>query len=170
VLRNGGNRLAAPAAGALLAKSAGLPTSRRERERARLRSGYPQGGRHELLSVRLAQNAPGVLEQAHDSDLVLHLVASHHGHCRPFAPVVVDPEPREVDVTVAGATARAGTDTGLERLDSGVAERFWRLVRRYGWWGLAYLEALFILADHRQSEAEEQAGPDAAERVQGAAV
>lgn len=159
----GGNRLAAQAAGVLLAKSAGLPTSRRERERARLRSGYPEGGRHELLSVRLAESAPGVLDQAHDRDLVLHLVTSHHGHCRPFAPVVADPEPTAVEVAVAGATARAGTDTGLERLDSGVAERFWRLVRRYGWWGLAYLEALFILADHRQSEAEEQAGSDAAE-------
>ncbi len=113
------------------------------------------GCRHELLSVRMIENS-GLLESAHDEDLVLHLVASHHGHCRPFAPVVDNGNPVEVEETILGRRMSACTDTKLERLDSGVPERFWRLVRRYGWWGLAYLEALMRLADHRRSAEEQQ--------------
>jgi CRISPR-associated endonuclease/helicase Cas3 len=145
----------------LLAKSGEMPQGRAVHRRALNDSGYPQGGRHELLSVRLAESAPALLPDDSDlRDLVLHLIASHHGHCRPFAPVAFDEKP----MPVAWAPARLGkfidlrfgssSDHGLERLDSGVAERFWRLTRRYGWWGLAWLEAILRLADHRRSEAE----------------
>lgn len=140
--------------GAMLAKSGGASSPAAIR-RARERAGYPEGGRHELLSVRLVESNPEMLTQAHDPELVLHLIASHHGRCRPFAPVVMDPEPRSVDLEIDGRRLSASTDTELERLDSGQAERFWTLVRRYGWWGLAYLEAIHVLADHRRSEAEQ---------------
>jgi CRISPR-associated endonuclease/helicase Cas3 len=144
------------ARGPLLAKSPEMAQSRTESRRARERAGYPKGGRHELLSVRLLESVPDALPQDPVlRDLLLHLVESHHGHCRPFAPVVEDREPTPVGVELAGRSYSASSATGLERLDSGPAERYWRLTRRYGWWGLAWLEALLRLADHRRSEWEE---------------
>lgn len=151
----GGNRLAA-LRGGLVAKSPRLPLGPAAQRIARERSGYPAGARHELLSVRLLESGPGLLDRAHDTDLVLHLVASHHGRCRPFAPVVADPEAMEVTLELEGHALRATSATCLERLDSGVPERFWRLVRRYGWWGLSYLEAILRLSDHRVSEKPEE--------------
>ena len=118
--------------------------------------GYPRGGRHELLSVRLAESAQTLLPQNRElRDLVLHMIASHHGHCRPFAPVVRDAMCVNSRYGWDGEWTHWSGPTNLERLDSGVAERYWRLVRRYGWWGLAWLEALLRLADWRRSELEE---------------
>ncbi|BCX02193.1 MAG: hypothetical protein KatS3mg053_0131 [Candidatus Roseilinea sp.] len=134
----------------LIAKSEARSEARKWEAKAE--SGYPDGARHELLSVSLIQNNEHLKAQAHDWDLVLHLIASHHGRCRPFAPVVDDPKPETVEVELYDHKLTGNTCTGLERLDSGVAERFWKLTRRYGWWGLAYLEAIFRLADHRQSQ------------------
>jgi len=148
---HGGNRRKAEAASDLLAKSVGLPGSARDYRATRQKSGYPEGGRHELLSVRLMES-DGTLRADHDRcDLALHLIASHHGKCRPFAPVVDDPDPEYVVFRHNGRDLCASTATGLERLDSGVAERFWTLTRRYGWWGLAYLEAILRLADWKAS-------------------
>lgn len=141
--------------GPLLAKSGNLPQGKVDFTAALSASGYPHGGRHELLSVRLVESTPELIDGAHDRELVLHLIASHHGWCRPFAPVVDDAKPAAVSLELNGITLRWEGSTGLERLDSGVAERFWRLIRRYGWWGLAGLESLLMLSDHRCSENEE---------------
>ena len=143
-------------AGETLAKSAQMPKTPTARRRAREAAGYPEVGRHELLSVRLAESAPALLPIDDDlRDLVLHLVASHHGHCRPFAPVVPDDETPAVEFELCGHRTHWFGPTHLERLDSGIADRYWWLTRRYGWWGLAWLESLLRLADWRRSEWEE---------------
>ena len=105
-----------------------------------------------MLSLDLLESCKTLWSTVHDADLVRHLITSHHGHGRPFAPVVEDPSAVEVFLQWQGAPLRAHSATKRHRLDSGVAERFWRLVRRYGWWGVAYLEACLRLADHRASE------------------
>ena len=148
--------------GRLWAKSAGMPKTRAARRRARSTAGYPPGRPHPLLSVRLAEQAHSLLPKRDDlRDLVLHLVASHHGECRPFAPIITDDQEVPVEFDFQGNLMRWTGPTGLERLDSGVADRYWRLTRRYGWWGLAWLEALLRLADWRQSEWEETHQADA---------
>ncbi len=159
-LLHGGNAYRTAVAPEPLAKSA-LPSSdRRARVRAQERSGYPSGCRHELMSAALLLRSPGVLgvDGEVDMDLVLHLVASHHGWCRPLAPVAVDADPIGVEFSAGGVVLRARSDHGLERLDSGVSDRFFLLVRRYGWFGLAWIEAILRLADHRRSEWEQSNG------------
>jgi len=71
-------------------------------------------------------------------DIVLHLIAVHHGRGRPHFPAgeAFDPEPRGRD---AAAVAAA------------VPRRFARLQRTYGRWGLAYLESLLRAADYAAS-------------------
>lgn len=142
----------------LLAKSDGVPQSPIQRKAARERSGLPAGFRHEMLSVQLAELSPQLPDDAAQRDLILHLIAAHHGHARPFAPVVIDDELPPVEVE--GLTLTHEQREQLippHRLDSGIAERFWLLTRRFGWWGLAYLEAVLRLAD-QQASASEDAG------------
>lgn len=137
--------------GLLLAKS-GMPQN--IWDEVRTRSGYPKGYRHECESVALAQSNPDVLAQARDLELVLYLISTHHGLCRPFAPAIPDPEPVKIQLQHGDYAMQAWSDHGLQRIDSAAPERFWMLLRKYGWWGLAYLEAILRLADWRQSQDE----------------
>lgn len=121
---------------------------------ARQRAGYPAGYRHELLSLALIRESE-YLRAASDPDLVLHLIASHHGWCRPFPPFVDDPADEPVHLEHGGQLLLARTRHHLAAGDSGIADRYWRCVDRYGWWGVAWLEAVLRLADHRASEFEE---------------
>lgn len=146
-----------PGADLFLAKSARLPQSRKEAEAQRKAAGYPAGGRHELLSARLSESSPALWQDVEEQDLALHLIASHHGHCRPFAPVIEDLAGSSLTVTCPSGEHSLihPAVTGLERLDSGISERFWRLQARFGPWGLAWLEALFRLADQQVSASEQ---------------
>jgi CRISPR-associated endonuclease/helicase Cas3 len=130
-----GDPLAAQFAPRMLAK--GISNKRR-----RFESELPDGFRHELVSLLLAEQDSGVRADT----LALHLISSHHGRCRPFAPVVLDAGP-SVSFDGWTITSQQRVDEAAHRLDSGVAERFWRLTKTYGWWGLAYLESLVRLAD-----------------------
>lgn len=103
----------------LIAKSRRSAQNSLAIEQARILAGYPKGGRHELMSVALL--ADRVREFAGlDFDLLLHLIASHHGRCRPFAPAVPDAEP----VTVKFGDWSASSAHGLESAGSGVCERW----------------------------------------------
>lgn len=120
-------------------------------EARRVASGWPRGGRHELLSLRLAERC---LEEAHpglDPDLVLHLVASHHGWGRPsFRPVVDPAPPPEVRWTAGGIEAACCADLSVVETDQ--PGRFRRLCDRHGLWGVALLEAVVRQSDHALSQ------------------
>ena len=110
--------------------------------------------RHEIMSVAMAQSNPGVLAGAHDPDLVLHLVGTHHGQARPLPPIPADDCPETLKFDHEGIPMEASTDLVDGPLALEMADRFWRLVERYGYHGLAWLEAILRLADHQQSAEE----------------
>lgn len=115
-------------------------------------AGLPEGFRHELLSLMFAEKSPEASGEMRD--LILHLVATHHGHCRPFAPVVLDIGAECVSYRETSICKSERIKNAPHCLDSGVSDRFWRLIAKYGWWGLPYLEALLRLADWKASEDE----------------
>lgn len=97
--------------------------------------------RHELGSLHDGDFS-GLAPEARD--LALHAVAAHHGRARPHfpPPECFDPE---LGDDVAQALARE------------VPLRFDRLQRRYGRWGLAWLESILRAADVLGSEDDEVA-------------
>lgn len=147
---------------------------------ARTRSGGWPPVRHEFTSVALVRSNPAILEESHDPDLVLHLVGTHHGFGRPLPQIRDDDQPMQLEaagqlqggsfrlravkspnqtggdgeaVLMSTSTDLAGTHLALD-----MADRFWRLQERYGHHGLAWLEAIFRLADHQQSAEEARHG------------
>jgi CRISPR-associated endonuclease/helicase Cas3 len=142
---------------ALLAKSDGLPQTPLQRKEARERAGLPEGFRHEMLSVQIVEHGKLIADKNPYRSLILHLVAAHHGYGRPFPPIVMDRESLEVSVNGVTLPGSVRLEVPPHRIDSGIAERFWNLTREYGWWGLAYLEAILRLAD-QQASADEDAG------------
>ena len=138
------------AVGPPLAKSAKGPRTKAERDEARTVHRYPKGARHELLSAALLAN--------HADDLLLHLIATHHGSARPFADPVDendDAKPFRVDLFNLELQVPSSRQN-IAGWNAELPERFWRVVRQHGWWGSAFREAVFRLADHAQSRAEQE--------------
>ena len=115
---------------------------------------YPAGMRHEVASVAMVESNPDVLNGAHDRELVIHLIGTHHGWGRPLPPIIEDPEPQLLSYTFGGHTMKGNSDFVESNLALEMTDRFWRLIERYGHHGLAWLEAILRLADHQQSAEE----------------
>lgn len=109
--------------------------------------------RHEAYSVALLKAYPELLKNASDPELAMYLVGAHHGRGRAQMPFVQD-DGTSFTVSVSGQFLHFEGVPELGRLGSGWPHLFWTLNRRYGPWGLAYLEALLRLADCLQSVAE----------------
>ncbi len=84
------------------------------------------GYRHELGSVASMPSA---------TPLTLHLIAAHHGWARPVFP---DKAAAKLLPTLGGDCRQAAQQSAL---------RYAALQQQYGWWGLAYLEAIVKCAD-----------------------
>ncbi|MGA4645053.1 type I-G CRISPR-associated helicase/endonuclease Cas3g [Limisphaera sp. 4302-co] len=95
------------------------------------------GYRHELGSLLDAMNDEELTEVP-DRDLILHLIAAHHGWARPHF------EARAFD------SSRPTADN--ERAFAEVGRRFGQLQQKYGRWGLAWLESLVRCADITASQ------------------
>ena len=99
--------------------------------------------RHELGSMVDAVASPEFADKFnalddHQRELVLHLIATHHGRGRPHFPA---PEAFDNDRPDALVAAVVGE----------VPRRFAKQQREYGRWGLAYLESLLRAADALES-------------------
>ena len=107
-------------------REGGVPLAKSTRYRSpQILGGY----RHELGSVIDLGSEPGPLTR--------HLIAAHHGFGRPEFP--------------DRAADREHLVKSIEERRAQL-HRFIALQRQYGWWGLAYLEALLKAADARASQ------------------
>ncbi len=104
----------------------------------RLLDGY----RHELGSLLRVQSDERILKLSEEHrDLVLHLIAAHHGFARPV-------------IGTGGCEDRPPSI--LEERAAEIALRFARLQDRWGPWGLAWWEALLRAADQQASRDNDQ--------------
>jgi CRISPR-associated endonuclease/helicase Cas3 len=102
------------------------------------RNNYLDGYRHEFGSIPFVCNDLDFENLSTDlKDLVLHLVAAHHGFARP---------------TIRIDGCEDAPPSVLTNRARDVALRFARLQKQWGPWGLAWLESILRAADHRASE------------------
>ena len=116
--------------------------------------GYPKGMRHEAASIAMMQSSTEIEKQANDIDLVKHLIASHHGHGRPWIFIPEDNSPQTMAYEWQGIRLEADSDIQKTEIAVEQAERFGKLSKKYGIYGLVWMEAIFRLADHKRSYLE----------------
>ncbi|WP_116808705.1 type I-G CRISPR-associated helicase/endonuclease Cas3g [Steroidobacter cummioxidans] len=109
--------------------------------------------RHEAYSAALLRLYPELMKEVADPDLVVYLGGTHHGRGRALMPDRND-EGTAFTIELAGQTYSFEGAPGLGSLGSGWAALFWRMNRRYGPWGIAYLESILRLADWMRSAEE----------------
>ena len=98
------------------------------------------GYRHELGSLIEAEKQAEIMEHE-ERDLILHMIATHHGWARPhFEEKAFPPE------TSTATQGRVARETML---------RYSSLQERFGWWRLAWLESLLRRADGMASAEHE---------------
>ncbi len=128
--------------------------SQRNERDWRREAGYPSGARHEFASLALAkQYQEWPSEEVRD--LALYLIATHHGYGRAMAPSWNE----TADINVPAFHLFTGSITAKDaarfaKLGSGWTDHFWRINRKFGWWGTAYLEAILRRADCEASREE----------------
>lgn len=102
--------------------------------------------RHEFGSLVDLQASPEFQSLDDEAkDIVQHLIAAHHGQARPHfaAAQIIDPD---------------ATTPQCEALAIEVPRRFARLQRKFGRWGLAYLESILRAADWHASANPDPSG------------
>ena len=100
------------------------------------------GYRHELGSVlQVERDSQFAQLRPEDQDLVLHLVAAHHGFGRP---------------TIPTRGCEEAPPSILQAKAEEIALRFVRLQSQWGPWGLAWLETLMRAADQMASRANHE--------------
>jgi len=109
--------------------------------------GHPRelgGYRHEFGSL-LEAAADAEIQNHPERELILHLIAAHHGWARPhFEQAAQD---NEGPVDPATGQRRRPTTRQNETAAIEAMQRFGRLQLRFGRWGLAWLESLLRCAD-----------------------
>lgn len=137
----------------------GAPRNGRPYAKSAGRGPGARGYRHEFGSLRdalykeeVATTLAGLRDE--HRDLALHLIASHHGRARPSIPAEDEEEilPAVLDEDALQA-----------------AIRYVRLQRRWGAWGLAWLEAVFRSVDATVSRRFEMEGEKRESATQEAA-
>jgi CRISPR-associated endonuclease/helicase Cas3 len=102
--------------------------------------------RHEFGSLRQAMHDPEIIKHP-ERDLILHLVACHHGWARPHY------EPGHWDI------ADDVIDEENQEIANETMRRMARVQRTYGHWGLAWLESLMRCSDYAASRRLDQENP-----------